>query len=240
MDATTRGFLGLTVACAQCHDHKYDPIPTQDYYSLLGIFNNTKLARVPAGAGSRSGATRKQQKKIEKQEKAIKEFVKRRRTQLADILASQTARYLLAARGLEPARDLDRQTLDAAGSSTWTRWNANILFEGAGSTELAGCDASAADSRSCGGVPVAGARHQRREEAHRREEPDQAWARTPAGRDLSSASLVSLASATSTFCGGTSSRAAACFTTAQKEIGRYLHGRVEGLPGPHECRTGAR
>ena len=41
------GFLALTVACAQCHDHKYDPIPTKDYYSLLGIFNNTKPNEIP-------------------------------------------------------------------------------------------------------------------------------------------------------------------------------------------------
>ena len=38
MDATTRGFLGLTVACAQCHNHKFDPIPQKDYYSLQGVF----------------------------------------------------------------------------------------------------------------------------------------------------------------------------------------------------------
>jgi hypothetical protein len=38
IDATTRGFLGLTVACSRCHDHKFDPIPTADYYSLHGIF----------------------------------------------------------------------------------------------------------------------------------------------------------------------------------------------------------
>jgi hypothetical protein len=38
IDATTRGFLGLTVACARCHDHKYDAIPTEDYYSLYGVF----------------------------------------------------------------------------------------------------------------------------------------------------------------------------------------------------------
>ncbi|MFM9001350.1 MAG: PSD1 and planctomycete cytochrome C domain-containing protein [Opitutia bacterium] len=38
IDATTKGFLGLTVACARCHDHKFDPIPASDYYSLHGVF----------------------------------------------------------------------------------------------------------------------------------------------------------------------------------------------------------
>ena len=38
LDVTTRGLMGLTVACARCHDHKYDPIPTEDYYSLFGVF----------------------------------------------------------------------------------------------------------------------------------------------------------------------------------------------------------
>lgn len=38
IDVVTRGFLGLTVTCARCHDHKFDPLPTADYYSLYGIF----------------------------------------------------------------------------------------------------------------------------------------------------------------------------------------------------------
>jgi len=38
IDVTTKAFLGLTVSCARCHDHKFDPIPTKDYYSLHGIF----------------------------------------------------------------------------------------------------------------------------------------------------------------------------------------------------------
>ena len=38
IDVVTKGFLGLTVTCARCHDHKFDPIPTKDYYSLHGIF----------------------------------------------------------------------------------------------------------------------------------------------------------------------------------------------------------
>jgi len=41
IDVTTKAFLGLTVSCARCHDHKFDPIPTRDYYSLYGVFANT-------------------------------------------------------------------------------------------------------------------------------------------------------------------------------------------------------
>ncbi|MEO2049350.1 MAG: DUF1553 domain-containing protein [Pirellulales bacterium] len=41
IDVTCRAILGLTVACAKCHDHKFDPIPTQDYYALAGIFLST-------------------------------------------------------------------------------------------------------------------------------------------------------------------------------------------------------
>src|SRR4051794_11150166 len=42
IDATTQAFLGLTVACARCHDHKFDPIPQRDYYALAGIFRSTE------------------------------------------------------------------------------------------------------------------------------------------------------------------------------------------------------
>lgn len=42
IDVVTRGFLGLSVSCARCHDHKYDPIPTADYYSLYGVFASSE------------------------------------------------------------------------------------------------------------------------------------------------------------------------------------------------------
>ena len=48
VDTLSRGFLGLTVSCARCHDHKFDPIPTSDYYSLAGIYAGTKLTEAPA------------------------------------------------------------------------------------------------------------------------------------------------------------------------------------------------
>ena len=47
VDTVSRGLLGLTVACARCHDHKYDPIPTSDYYALAGVFAGTDMYNRP-------------------------------------------------------------------------------------------------------------------------------------------------------------------------------------------------
>ena len=43
VDTVTRGFLALTVACARCHDHKYDPVEMADYYALAGVFASTDM-----------------------------------------------------------------------------------------------------------------------------------------------------------------------------------------------------
>jgi hypothetical protein len=51
IDVTGRAFLGLTIACARCHDHKFDPIPTSDYYAVAGIFRSTDtMCGTQAGA----------------------------------------------------------------------------------------------------------------------------------------------------------------------------------------------
>jgi hypothetical protein len=47
IDVITRGLLGLTVSCARCHDHKFDPIPTRDYYSLYGVLASSVEPTVP-------------------------------------------------------------------------------------------------------------------------------------------------------------------------------------------------
>lgn len=52
IDTLCRGFLALTVSCARCHDHKFDPIPTQDYYSLAGVFASTSYKEYPAAPKS--------------------------------------------------------------------------------------------------------------------------------------------------------------------------------------------
>ena len=53
IDVVCRGLLGLTVTCARCHDHKFDPIPTEDYYSLYGVFaSSVEPAELPVAGRS--------------------------------------------------------------------------------------------------------------------------------------------------------------------------------------------
>lgn len=54
IDTVTRSVLGLTASCARCHDHKFDPIPTSDYYALAGIFHSTDLC---AGVRNKMGGS---------------------------------------------------------------------------------------------------------------------------------------------------------------------------------------
>jgi hypothetical protein len=49
IDVTTRAVLGITVACARCHDHKFDPIPQKEYYAMAGIFRSTDTYYGTAG-----------------------------------------------------------------------------------------------------------------------------------------------------------------------------------------------
>jgi hypothetical protein len=53
IDVLMRGTQGLTVACARCHDHKFDAIPTRDYYALYGVFQSSAEQLVPCGLGTR-------------------------------------------------------------------------------------------------------------------------------------------------------------------------------------------
>src|SRR6185436_14429512 len=112
VDATTRGFLGLTVACAQCHNHKFDPIPTKDFYSLQGIFTNINLDQIPLAPKEIVDSWNAKKKAIDAQDAKLKAFLEQQTLELSDILASQTARYMLAAQKLAPADGLDAETLE--------------------------------------------------------------------------------------------------------------------------------
>src|SRR6185436_11097777 len=86
-----------TVGCARCHDHKYDPVPTTDYYSLAGVFLNTSYREYPMAPKSVVDEYTLQDKQIEKKEKLLDEFTRIESTQLGETLALQSARYMTAA-----------------------------------------------------------------------------------------------------------------------------------------------
>jgi Protein of unknown function (DUF1553)/Protein of unknown function (DUF1549)/Planctomycete cytochrome C len=112
VDVTTKTFLGLTVGCAQCHNHKYDPIPTKDYYSLLGVFKSTQSDEVPLVSKDAVEAWKKQKKKVDDLQEAIDDFVKKQSADLSEILAAKTARYMVAAWKGTADADLNPEILD--------------------------------------------------------------------------------------------------------------------------------
>ena len=89
IDTLTRGFLGLTVACARCHDHKFDPIPTTDYYALAGVFASTDYIEVPAapegaGRGLRQGPGRDRRPRRRRSPTFVKAEAKRLKQKVAN------------------------------------------------------------------------------------------------------------------------------------------------------------
>jgi hypothetical protein len=127
VDVTTRVFLGLTVGCARCHDHKYDPIPTEDYYSLLGVFRSTEYQEIPLVAPDVAKHWDGLKKEIDTEKDTIADFAAAQSRQLSEILSYQVSRYLLASwkvlndgadvKATATADNLDQETLDR-----WVRY----------------------------------------------------------------------------------------------------------------------
>ena len=97
VDVTSRGFLGLTVGCARCHDHKYDPIGTHDYYALAGIFNNSDYHEYPIAEEDEAEAYEKEKEFIDGLKKSLNEYLSTEGDQLARVLSLQVSRYMMAA-----------------------------------------------------------------------------------------------------------------------------------------------
>jgi len=99
IDVTTRGLMGLTVSCARCHDHKYDPIPTADYYSLYGVFRSAAEPTLqPTFQREEELSEERQAFEIEmhKRLKALEDFVAKTREGIITTARTRTAEYLSA------------------------------------------------------------------------------------------------------------------------------------------------
>ncbi len=85
IDVTMRGLNGLTVGCARCHDHKFDPIPTRDYYSLYGIFASSIEPKVLPiiGPSEESAAAAAFAAELKKREDAVAAFTEAHKDELA-------------------------------------------------------------------------------------------------------------------------------------------------------------
>ena len=88
IDVVSRGLMGLTVTCARCHDHKFDPVPTADYYSLYGVFASSMEPDDLPIIGTPKGAAAYEvfQKELTKREQAVTDFEQQSLTKLHDEL----------------------------------------------------------------------------------------------------------------------------------------------------------
>lgn len=112
VDIVSRGLLGLTVSCARCHNHKFDPIPTRDYYSLFTIFANTREPEeLPLLDARAAGDDRHARELADERRRVADEVAKLRESRFPALKAlyrtpPEIARLLLA---VEESRHLEKE-----------------------------------------------------------------------------------------------------------------------------------
>ena len=125
IDVTGRGFLALTIGCAECHDHKFDPIPTEDYYALLGVFNSSEPSEHPLADDQIVKGYEERKEAADEASARLDRYLELQSTQLVDALAARTSEYILAAwetRGLEAAGVEARSGEPGLDKETLQRW----------------------------------------------------------------------------------------------------------------------
>jgi hypothetical protein len=97
IDVVMRGVQGLTVGCARCHDHKFDPISTRDYYALYGVFNSSSERTICLDdAPEKTEAFAEYEKSHAERVKKLQDTFQAKRNELADRLRDQMPEYMVA------------------------------------------------------------------------------------------------------------------------------------------------
>ncbi len=130
VDAVTRGFLGLTVACARCHNHKYDPIPQTDYYSLAGVFYNTIYEEYPGAPKKVVDEYARIEEDLDKENRILQDATQALSDGLTRSLAYQTSNYLqgvfevsqTGAQKRELAQVVEQRKLDYELLERWVKY----------------------------------------------------------------------------------------------------------------------
>ncbi len=103
IDVVSRGLLGLTVTCARCHDHKFDPIGSDDYYALYGVFaSSVEPAELPllSQSDSTSPLSAEFERMLMDRKQAREDYLIKRRDEIQKDLATRLSKYLKAAHDL--------------------------------------------------------------------------------------------------------------------------------------------
>ena len=96
IDVLTRGTLGLTVSCARCHDHKFDPIPTRDYYSLYGVFAASTERTVALNVPVQNAKDFLEfDQELKRREEAFRAMFNEKRAEQSKRLRARTTDYLV-------------------------------------------------------------------------------------------------------------------------------------------------
>ena len=124
VEVTGQTFLGLTIGCAQCHDHKFDPIPQSDFYALQGVFDSTEDHKHPLAASAQVQEYESAKKRVQEQKLAIDRFLESERDQLIAVLMERTAEFLMASYRVGSGNASSSQVASETGldRETLERW----------------------------------------------------------------------------------------------------------------------
>ena len=121
IDTLTRGVMGLTASCARCHDHKFDPIPTLDYYSLAGIFRRVGGKDVILATPEEVKAYETADKLWRQEHGVMSKWLNEKNRLISEKQTPDIARYLTAVRGLleagvQSGKKEDQPKIDTAAA----------------------------------------------------------------------------------------------------------------------------